>query len=162
MLWDQLAFQLEEAVHHAAASAWQWLLDEPWRPLLCSRVGGLFLEKEQGGVLWLEAGSGTLEAIATDPDQFHATMRKHSAGVTETFDYWFLPGLVAALHEAGKIAKDDRCYGMTIPPVFKGGVYSVDNMFVLPAREWFSWTGDLHRQLADLPDGATVRFQVTD
>lgn len=118
--WNDLAFELDAAAVPAISEQWHWLLDAPWRPILCSRVGGLFLETDSG-VFWLEAGSGTLDRVADDAASFHASMEAQTHSITAEFEEWFLPGFVAELHEAGKIAAGSQCYGMTIPPVFEGG-----------------------------------------
>jgi hypothetical protein len=45
-------------------------------------------------------------------------------------------------------------------PVFKGGTYTVENTFLTPRREWLTYTGSMHRQLRDTPDGGQVRVVV--
>ena len=53
------------------------------------------------------------------------------------------------------------CLGFTQLPVL-GGAYTIENRYRLSAVEHFSLTGDLHRQLRDLPDGAKVRIRTVD
>jgi hypothetical protein len=47
-------------------------------------------------------------------------------------------------------------------PVFEGGRYEVDNIFVVSAVEWLTFTASIHRQLRDLPDGGQVVIKVVD
>lgn len=54
-----------------------------------------------------------------------------------------------------------QCYAFKVPPVL-GGDYVVENVWVAPWAEWFSFTADLFRQIKDLPDGTAVSFKVVD
>jgi hypothetical protein len=160
--WHDIAFELSDDLADEAARAWQWLVPEPWTPVLCSKFGGIFLEKADG-VFWLECGTGLIERVADDAAAFHGFLKgERDEAWVEQVDDWFLGPLVEQLHAAGKIAGDGQCYGATILPIFEGGVYSVENMFVLSAREWLSVTGSMHLQMRDVPDGGKVRIEVTD
>jgi hypothetical protein len=157
--WADIAFKLDDDLAAAAAEAWRWLIPEPWHPLLCSMFGGIFLEKEEGGVFWLECGTGEVVQVADSAAAFDAYLAgpRDDAWLAQ-IDDWFLLPLVEQIHAAGKRPAPGQCYGATILPIFKGGAYNVGNMFVLPAREWLTMTGDMHRQLIDVPDGAQVRI----
>lgn len=161
--WADLAFSLDEDLAKEAAEAWYWLVPEPWRPLLCSVFGGLFLEKQRGGVFWLECGTGMIEKVADSAQDFEAFMgAERDQRWHETIDEWFLPPLVEQLQEAGKRLLPGQCYGATILPIFEGGAYTVGNMFVVPTREWLTLTASLHFQMKDVPDGGKVEIKVTD
>jgi hypothetical protein len=41
-----------------------------------------------------------------------------------------------------------------------GGSYSVENRYAISIAEHASFSGDLHRQIRDLPDGTAVRVKV--
>ena len=156
--WRDLAFQLEPDVARDAAKAWSWLVPEPWEPIICSVVGGVFLETPDGTVLWLDTGTGLVEQVAESREHFEETCRSSSELVAE----WFLPPLVERLHAAGKKPTEGECYGFTILPVFAEGKYDTDNMFVLPIKEQLVGLADVHRQLNGLPDGAPVQIKVVD
>ena len=156
--WRDIAFQLEPAIAREAARAWSWLVPEPWEPIVCSTVAGIFLEQPNGEILWLDTGTGSVEKIAQNRPQFEEVLRSSPDLVNE----WFLPPLVERLHAAGKKPKEGECYGFTILPVFAEGKYDADNMFVVPVAEQFVGVADLHRQLSVLPDGSTVQVKVTD
>ena len=156
--WEDVAFQIEPTVARSAASAWSWLVPEPWTPLVCSMVGGLFLEKPDGVVQWLDTGTGLVEKVASNRARFEEIMKASPNLVDE----WFLPPLVERLHAAGKKAGAGECYGFTILPVFAEGKYEVGNMFVSPVTEQFVGMADVHRQLSDLPEGASVQVKVVD
>ena len=142
----------------SAAKAWSWLLAEPWEPIICSMVAGVFLERHSGAVLWLDTGTGLIEQVAQDRGQFEEMLRSSPDLVNE----WFLPPLVERLHAAGKVPKDGECYGFTFLPVFEEGKYDTQNMIVLTVREQFVAVADLHWQLRGVPDGSSVQINVTD
>jgi hypothetical protein len=73
---------------------------------------------------------------------------------------WFLPSLVEALHQSGKRPTAGECFTYAIYPVFAEGKYEADNFAVVPAREHFTLSGDLHRQLSGMVDGEKVSVRV--
>ncbi len=156
--WTDIAFQLEVDVARDVAKAWAWLLPEPWTPLVCSMVGGIFLEQPDGKIQWLDTGTGLLEPAANDCAAFEEIMRSSP----DLVDEWFLPPLIERLHAAGKRAGAGQCYGFTILPAFAEGKYEVENMFVISVVEQFVGMADIHRQLSGLPEGAKVEVKVVD
>lgn len=156
--WRDIAFQLEPGIAREAAKAWSWLVPEPWESIICSMVAGVFLETPSSGVLWLDTGTGLVEQVAQSRIHFEEMVRSSP----DLVDEWFLSSLVERLHAAGKIPGEGECYGFTILPVFAEGKYDTDNMFVLPVREQLVGIADIHRQLNDLPEGASVQVRVTD
>ena len=156
--WKDIAFQIEPSLALAAAEAWSWLVPEPWSPLVCSMVGGLFFEKPDGAVHWLDTGTGLVESVANSRAHFEEVVRTSA----DLVDEWFLPAVVEKLHAAGKKAGAGECYGFVILPVFAEGKYEIDNIFAIPIAEQFVGMADVHRQLSGLPDGATVRVKVVD
>lgn len=143
----------DEAVKELAAS-WGWMLREPFVPLLFSALGDVFVERDSGGVWWLNTGVGELTQIAESVDEFRELLG------TELADEWFLPALVGRLHAAGKVAQPGQCYTYVTLPVFEEGTYEVSNLNAVPAHEHFMLTGDIHREIKGLPDGAKVRLSV--
>ncbi|MBO9711933.1 hypothetical protein [Sphingomonas sp.] len=70
------------------------------------------------------------------------------------------PGVRARRDAAGKRPGPGQCYAATILPVFEGGTYDVDNLWVAPSREWLGMTGSIHQQLQDVGDGEQVVFRI--
>jgi len=159
MQWTDLAFTLDDDLAEDVAGAWDWLITEPWRPVICSMFGGLFLEKQSGGVFWLECATAEVEQVGEDAASFHAFLSDPlAAGWQERVDTWFLPQFVELLHAAGKRPGPEECFGFTILPVFAEGGYRVDNTFIAPRHEWLSYTGVVHRQIVHVPPGDKVRM----
>lgn len=156
--WRDLAFRLEPDAARDAARAWSWLLPEPWEPIICSMVGGIFLEASNGTVVWLDTGTGLVEQVAESREQFEETCRSSYDVVEE----WFLPPLVERLLRAGKKPNEGECYGFVILPIFAEGKYDTENMFVVPVSEQFVGMAAIHRQLSEVPERASVQLRLTD
>jgi hypothetical protein len=156
--WQDIAFQLEPDLARDAAEAWAWLVPEQWTPVICSMVPGIFLEKPNGEIHWLDTGTGLVGKVADTRDGFEDIL----SSSPELVEEWFLPGLIDQLHAAGKRAAPGQCYGFTILPIFAEGKYKVDNMLVVPVREQFVGIAEIHRQLSELPDGTSVQMKIVD
>jgi hypothetical protein len=152
--WNDLAFVPGPELAAEAREAWSWLVPGRWRPILFAMVGGIFLESEDGTVHWLDIGGGTAEEVAPSVEAFEAILRSGAPVVEE----WFLPALVEALRRAGKRPGPGQAYLFLIMPVFAEGKYVADNMVVVSAREQVAAAADIHRQIADLPDGTKVEM----
>lgn len=136
--------------------AWGWLLPCDIRPLMFSAIGDMFYEDGAGTVFWLDTGRGEITRIADNTAEFRALME------TEEAEYWLLPKLIAEAVAAGKVLAPGQCYGFAILPVFAEGEYAADNLAALPAWEVYGLSGDIHRQIRDMPDGGKVRIRVTE
>jgi len=159
--WFDIMFVPDENVAAATTAAWEWLVPGPWTIIACSMFGGIFLEKRAGGVYWLECGTALIERIGENASEFHAYLGGDRDPAWDSqIEEWFLTNLVARLHDAGKRPAPGQCYGLTVLPVFEGGRYEVDNIFVVSAVEWLTHTASIHNQLRDLPDGGQVAIKV--
>lgn len=68
--WRDIAFQLDPDIAREAAKAWSWLVPEPWEPIVCSMVAGIFLEALSGEVHWLNTGTGLAKPVAQSREHF--------------------------------------------------------------------------------------------
>jgi hypothetical protein len=152
--WSDLTFHPDRDTTAEAAAACAWLIPEAWTPVVCSVMGDIFLEKAAGGVFWLDCGSGALERVADDADQFR-TLADAGRG-----EEWFLSGLVDALRANGKTLGPGQCYSFSILPVFAEGSYAPDNIYVVSAREHFGVAGKVHEQIRNRSDGEKVDINV--
>lgn len=162
MKWTDIAFMPDDGAVSALNAAWDWEFSQPLRPFLSSMFGGVFFEAEGGVVRWFECGTGLVEEVAASRAEFDAFLGGERNEAWEArVDEWFLPSFVSELREAGLQPDARQCYGLTILPIFEGGTYKAGNVFVCSVQEWFSVTGSIHRQVANIPDGGSVRFVVT-
>jgi hypothetical protein len=133
---------------------WRWLLGGLPRLVGWSAAGDLFVRDDGGNVLRLDTGGGELERVAPSIEAFeHALSDPDRAA-----ELLLLPVVYAFEARHGALGTTE-CLGFTTLPIL-GGSYTVENRYRLPVREHASFTGDLHRQLRDLPDGTAVRIKI--
>jgi Domain of unknown function (DUF1851) len=70
--------------------------------------------------------------------------------------------LIEKLIKAGKMLGPGRCYTYATLPIFREGAYTVENLNPVDAREHFGLTGYIHKQVSQIPDGATVRVKIVE
>ena len=126
------------------------------KSLALSRSGDAFVLEPDGRVWWLDTGAGEFTEVAPTIEAFDQLLsdpkeatRVLLTPVVEEFIRLhgpFLPG---------------RCLGYTQLPIL-GGSYTVENRWSAPASEHFALTGEIHRQIHDLPHGTEVRLRVLD
>ena len=104
----------------------------------------------------LEVGSGELSRVADSRDD--ACAKIDQPGVA---DEWLMIPVIDQLVASGCVLGPGQCYSYKILPVL-GGSYKAEERVLLPIREHFGAWGSLHRQIADLPDGAEIEIKVTD
>jgi hypothetical protein len=129
---------------------WEWLIGDTKMPILITAVGDAFVQDANGAVHLLDVGAGDLSKVADSVEEFRSLLGDREF-VTDTL----LPDLVAALRSAGKTLGDGELYSFVNPPVL-GGEYEVANMDPMIMEVHFSIFGQIHRQVADLPEGTPI------
>jgi hypothetical protein len=135
---------------------WSWLLPADSKVLLLTRAGDLFLQLADRSVHMLDVGVGELQRVAADQKEFDEMISNPKVARE-----WLMIPIVDQLVASGLGLGLEQCYGFRKLPIF-GGTYSAENRVVLPIREHLGASGSLHRQVADLPDGAKVRIELTE
>lgn len=137
-------------------SPWHRLLPQDFTVWLMNRYGDLFVVMDDSSVWMFDVGCGTFERLAISRDDFCNQLE-----IDENRNNWLMVPLIDRLVAAGMLLGSGQCYGYTISPVL-GGDYSVENTFVIPIEEHYSFNADLHEQIRDLPDGTPIKFKVVD
>jgi len=133
----------------AALESWSWL-DLSGKAALCtSPFGDVFLEASDG-VWWLDVLEGTLTRPWAARTEFAAALST-AAGQEE----YLLAGLGLAAEEAGLTPGPSEVYGFTVPPKI-GGPIEVGNVEVVDFVVGMAITGQIHRQIRDLPDATQI------
>jgi hypothetical protein len=153
---DDLIVPLDGINKAALLEFWRWLLPEAMRPWFATALGDLFLRTPGGEVWWLDVGSGELQALAPDEEQFRELL-----GNVENVDFWFGAALVDRLREAGVILGSGECYSYQQLPML-GGEYEPKNFRVYDVVTHFRVWGPIHEKLKDLSDGSTVEFTIVE
>jgi hypothetical protein len=137
-------------------TAWSWLLPDHYQPVLFSAFGDLFYKTPAGEVWWLNTGTAEVSKIAESQLEFERLLG------TDKADDWFLPPLIEKLINAGKALSPGQCYTFVTLPIFREGTYTAENLNPVDAREHFGLTGYNHKEISNLPDGATVNIKIVE
>jgi hypothetical protein len=133
---------------------WRWLVGGLPTLLGWSSAGDLFVAQPNGVVQRIDTGYGELEPVAESIAQFEEAL-----GDPEVeWELCLLPVVRQFEQEHGPLLGNE-CLGFTTLPIFKG-TYSAENRYRLTIAEHAAFTGDLHSQIRDLPDGAMVRLKI--
>ena len=133
---------------------WRWLCPQILTAIDGNEFGDLFLRDEEGRVHMLNVGSGEFTLIAESISEFKERSRTH-----EMQEEWFAASAVRLAREHGLLPGHKQCIGFSTPVVFaeSGGL---DSAYIADLYEHVAFLGDIHRQIANLPDGAKVRLVV--
>jgi hypothetical protein len=151
---NAIDYFLPTAADRSDLSAWTSLLPSRSRVLRTNLFGDPFLVDAAGAVHMLDRGGCSIELVATSEEDFWREVQGDALG-------WQLRPLADECRRAGKVLADGQCYAFTTPLIL-GGDYRVENVWVAPWREWFSFTSDLFNQVGGLPDGSTVSLKVVE
>lgn len=145
LAWSDLTCTPGEDALESLARSWSWRFIEPFTPLVFTALGDVFLRPDSGGIWWLNTGTAELTHVAQTLEEFQALL------ATDVAAEWFMPGLIEALHAAGKRPEPGECYTYVELPIFAEGTYTVENLNPVPAREHFALTGEVLRQIQPMP-----------
>lgn len=131
---------------------WRWLCPNQMSLIARDAFGNLFLRDHEKRVYRLDVAVGKLLKVADSELQFHElapTKREE----------WFAENDEAAAAARGLEPNEKQCIGFSVPLVFRESG-TADTAYIADLYEHISFLGDLHRQIANLPDGAQVRLVI--
>jgi len=131
-------------------SDWQWLLNNQYTPIIVSCSGDMFLIDKSKSISWLDTGTGQLQKVAENIDQFNLALID-----IDNIDKWFLASVVLDLIEKGMTLKENQVYSYKLMPILSGD-YSVENFDMTDISVHFSITGQICKQIKDMPDGTKI------
>jgi len=152
--WSALVCEPDQDAIAEIGNAWAWRLKGPFRPVLFTALGDMFFARDTGDIWWLNTGTADLTRVASSVEEFNQLIG------TSIADEWFLPLLIEQLRLVGKLLEPGECYSYVILPIFSEGRYEPDNLNPVAAREHFSLTGGMHKDLQIHPDGTRVKLTV--
>jgi hypothetical protein len=133
---------------------WRWLLGAHDHLLGWSSSGDLFVSDRRHAVSRLDIGAGTLEPVAPSVEALHLALEDPRKA-----EDLLLLSVVRHFEQQHGILRAGECLGFTMLPVF-GGTYTVENRSRLLMREYAAFTGDIHSQIRDSPDGSRVSIKI--
>ncbi|MFU7558026.1 T6SS immunity protein Tdi1 domain-containing protein [Roseiconus sp. JC912] len=131
-------------------SDWEWAMPEPLRPVLLTAMGDVFAQGESGAVYFIDMVEGMIKSVADDGPSFQSLL-SDTKFVT---DHMF-PSRIIQLRNAGKLLAPNHVYSHAQPLVL-GGNDDTDNVEVTDVSVHVGIHGQIHRQVKDLPDGASI------
>jgi hypothetical protein len=135
---------------------WNWLIGTDKTPIIVTAIGDMFLKDTNQKIYWLDVGQGKCEIVADRLQDFEDKLKD-----IEQVNEWFMIDLTTALRLSGKELKDGQLYSYKKLPII-GGDYTVDNFAPLDIVEHFGYTGDIHKQIKDLPNGTKVEIKIVE
>ena len=72
---------------------------------------------------------------------------------------WFLESIVEDLYESGLQLKENEVFGYIKLPIM-GGDYDISNFEPIDMSVHFTFAGQIHEQIKDLPNGTKVKINV--
>lgn len=148
--WDDLQVSFDEHASDRLIEDWRWLVGQDKTPIMVSSIGDIFLMDKTGKIYWLNVGEGSITAVADDVQGFKEKLQNR-----EQVNEWFMIELVAALKVAGLELRQGEVYSYKKLPVL-GGDYSVDNFEKTLVEVHFSFSGQIHEQVKNLPEGTKI------
>jgi hypothetical protein len=150
------SFNVEGLDVNRLLEQWRWLSAGPVTLVARNGFGDMFLRSTTTGkILWLNVGDGILIEIAESESVF-----EHFLAESAKRELWFAELQLTAFAEQGLKPNDLQCIGFKSPVVFAESANVPNNAYVADLYEQVSFLGDLHRQIADSPDGGKVRFKI--
>jgi hypothetical protein len=133
---------------------WRWLCPQRVTLIEHSAFGDLFLRDDAGKVFLLNVSVGRLSLIAETQPEF-ITQLEDDAKREE----WFGESDSLAFAERGLIPGPDQCIGFSVPLVFADSD-ALRTPYIANIYDCVGCLGDIHRQIANLPDRAKVELVV--
>jgi hypothetical protein len=136
--------------------AWGWVGIKPVEVVGENDFGNLLIKDEEGKYWRLCPENCYCEVIAAN----RGALDQLSADQAFLSD-WYMTALVSLANEKCGPLTVGRKYCLKISGVL-GGEYGGDNLASAPQVELVRVSGDIARQIKDLPEGAQVKLQVVE
>jgi hypothetical protein len=150
--WDDLTINNGLADCKVIYADWNWLLTGIIRPLMISKFGDMFFQRQNGCIYFLDTLEGTVSDICDSEDEFEVYINQ-----VENIEKYLLSDFVYELVNSNQIPNESECYSFLVPPVL-GGKIGIDNISIMNLAVSMSLLGQLHRQVKNMPEG----YKITD
>ena len=138
-------------------NAWSWIGIEPISVVGENDFGNLMIEDSAGRYWRLCPEDVYCEVVATTREELDKLSSNQ-----EFLNDWYMESLVDQAKENLGPLDEGYKYHLVIPGAL-GGAYDISNIAKAPLLELIRFSGDIARQIKDLPDGATnIELKVVD
>jgi hypothetical protein len=140
-------------VLNAVAEGWGWKIGKPVTIIARNAFGNIIVRAEDGRYFRIIPEDLKSIHLADSPEDLE---RERS---TEEFRTdWEMRALVEKAEASLGSLAEGECYHLVIPSVL-GGEYAVENIRKISITEWLEFSGEVARQIEDLPDGTQVKLK---
>jgi hypothetical protein len=136
---------------------WRWLCGAPVTLVARNVLGDLFLRDELGSVSKLDVSLGRLVKVAESVEEF-VTL----AGTQEKRREWFAEVTEKEFRARGLVPGEEECIAFKTPVIFRESAETPNNVYLGNLYEYVSFLGDIHNQIANLPDGTKIRLRIKE
>ncbi len=135
---------------------WCWIGIDPVEVVGDNDFGNLVIKDADGSYWRLSPEECKCEKVAANREELDTLSRDQ-----QFLADWYMSRLTnEARSRLGELA-EGRKYCLKIPSVL-GGEYGGENLATAPIVDLVRMSGDVAKQIRDLPDGAKVRFKFVD
>lgn len=131
-------------------SDWTWAMPEPLRPVLLTALGDAFAQGESGAIYFVDMIEGKVRVVADDGESFQSLLRNNQFVTDHMF-----PSRVVEFRDAGMSLSAGQVYSHRKLLVL-GGDDDIENFEVTDVSVHISIHGQVHQQVKDLPEGASI------
>ena len=135
--------------------SWGWVGIEPRAIVGENDFGNLMIKDVQGHYWRLCPEDGHCKVVARDRQTLEQLSKDQ-----DFLQDWSMVNLVNAAREKLGELPPGRKYYFVIPSVL-GGEYAAENMQTATLHEVIGISGDIARQIRDLPDGSKIRLEAS-
>lgn len=136
--------------------AWGWVGIEPEEIVGENEFGNLMIRDCDGRYWRLCPEDVYCNVVAENREKLDA-LSKDQAFLAD----WYMASLVTQARENLGALRKGWKYCLAIPGIL-GGEYDISNIKTAPLVEMIRFSGDIGRQIKDLPDGAQIELKVVD
>lgn len=136
--------------------AWAWFGVEPAEVLCVNKFGNVVFADKSGKYWRICPEELQCKCIADSAGEYERLARD-----TEFAVDWEMARLVALAESKFGVQPSGRCFCLKIPAML-GGEYDIGNIGTISVGELVRFSGDVARQIKDLPPGSKVELKVVD
>ena len=138
------------------ADAWGWRGVRPRALVMQNEFGNVIFTDDDGQYWRICPEELSCEVVATNGEDFARLQN-----TDEFLKDWAMRELVERTRSMLGMPAAERCYCLKIPATL-GGAYTLANIGTIDRAELISFSGDIAKQIDDVPDGAQIRLRITD
>lgn len=144
------------ALLEAVAEGWSWKLGRPVAIIATNRFGNAIVQNEQGQFFRIMPEEWECELLASSAEELEQT-RKSDDFIRD----WEMTALVQRAQTFLGPLEEGEVYYLVIPGCL-GGKYAEENIRKNSLRELLAYSGEMARQIDDVPDGGSVTIVPTE